>query len=256
MTRRLEPWLDRLARRPSPPSPGHRDALEQQLLARHGELYPQSRKESRMPFVTSWRAALAAAVFAAAVGATQAPADYQAEIGKRIEITSDTPLGPDRVKAAVKAVEGGDRKYLQVRVKVEKKGAGPFVTSIELFGDTVAAGDLAAAVRKAVPALAAVPITVTPIERTVHGDLGDAAAARLAGKKLSPEALAKAIEAELKATEPDAKVEVEVERGEGTEEVRVRVTKGQKSGAEVKPPVGPAAPAEPAAPTEKAPARP
>ncbi len=248
MTRRLEPWLDRLARRPSPPSPGHRDSLEQQLLARHGELYPQSRKESRMPFVTSWRAALAAAVLAVAVGATQAPADYQAEIGKRIEISSDAPLGPDRVKAAVAAVEGGDRRYLQVRVKVEKRGAGPFVTSIELFGDTVATGDLAAVVRKAVPALAAVPITVTPIERTVHGDLGDAAAARLAGKRLSPEALAKAIEAELKASSPDAKVEVEVERGEGTEEVRVRVTKGQKAaGPEAKPPV---------APVEKEPARP
>jgi actin-like ATPase involved in cell morphogenesis len=95
-----------------------------------------------------------------------------------------------------------------------------------------------------VPALAAVPITVTPIERTVHGDLGDAAVARLAGKKLSPEALARAIEAELAASAPDAKVEVEVERGEGTEEVRVRVTREQKPGAEARPP------------PEKAPAQP
>jgi hypothetical protein len=236
MTRRLEPWLDRLARRPSPPSPGHRNSLEQQLLARHGELYPQSKKESRMPFVTSWRAALAAALFAAAVGATQAPADYQAEIGKRIEITSDAPLGREKVMAAVAAVEGPGKKYAQVRVKGEKKGDGPCVTTIEILGDTAAAGDLAALVRKAVPALAAVPITVTPIERTVHGDLGDAAAARLAGKKLSPEALAKAIEAELKVTDPDARVEVQVERGEGTEEVRVRVTREQKPGAEAKPP--------------------
>jgi translation initiation factor 2 alpha subunit (eIF-2alpha) len=243
MTRRLQPWLDRLARRPSPPSPGHRNALEQQLLARHGELYPQSKKASRMPFVTSWRAALAAAVFAAAVGATQAPADYQAEIGKRIEITSDAPLGREKVKAALAAIEGKERKYAQVRVSVEKKGDGPVATVIEILGDTAPAGDLAALVRRAVPSLAAVPITVTAIERTVHGDLGDAAVARLAGKKLSPEALARAIEAELKVTNPDAKVEVQVERGEGTEEVRVRVTKEQKTGAEAKP-------------AEKTPARP
>jgi hypothetical protein len=224
MTRKLEPWLDRLARRPSPPSPGHRDVLEQLLLARLGELHPQHSKESRMPFFNPWRAALAAAVLAVAVVASQAPAEYQAEIGKRIEITSDAPLGRDKVKAALAAIEGKERKYAQVRVSVEKKGDGTAETVIEILGDTAASGDLAALMRKAVPSLAAVPITVKPIERTVHGDLGDAAAARLAGKKLSPEALAKAIEAELKLVDPGAKVEVQVERGEGTEEVRVRVT--------------------------------
>lgn len=224
MTRRLEPWLERLARRPSPPSPGHRDALELDLLARYGELHPQSTEETRMPTVTFWRAALAAAVLVAATVATQAPADYQAEIGKRIEISSDAPLGQDSLKAALAALEGGDRSYAQVRVRVEKRGDGPFLTVIEILGDTVAAGDLAGLVRKAVPALAAVPITVAPIERTIHGDLGDLAAARLAGQKLSPEALAKAIEAELKAADPDARVEVQVERGDGTEEVRVRVS--------------------------------
>jgi hypothetical protein len=228
MTRKLDPWLDRLARRPSPPSPGHRDALQQDLLARFGELHPQPTRETRMPLLTLWRASLAAVLLAAAAGATQAPADYQAEIGKRIEITSDAPLGPENVRAALAALEGGDRRYLQVRVRVEKPGDGPVVTVIELFGDTVASGDMAGLVRKAVPALAALPIKVTPIERTVHGDLGDLAAARLAGQKLSPEALAKAIEAELKAVDPDAKVEVRVERGPGTEEVRVRVTKEKK----------------------------
>jgi len=251
MTRRLDPWLDRLARRPSPPSPGHRDALEQDLLARFGELYPKSTKETRMPTVIFWRAALAAAVLAVAAGATQVPAEYQAEIGRRIEISSDAPLGPEKLRAALAAVEGGDRKYLQVRVRVEKKGDGPFVTTIEIFGDTVAAGDMAALVRKAVPSLAAVPITVRPIERTVHGDLGDAAAARLAGQKLSPEALAKAIEAELRATDPEAKVEVRVERGDGTEEVRVRVTKEAKGDAP-----GPKADAPKSGEPESAPARP
>jgi translation initiation factor 2 alpha subunit (eIF-2alpha) len=249
MTRRLEPWLDRLARRPSPPSPGHRHALEQDLLARFGELHPHPIKESRMPTVTFWRAAMAAAVLAVAAGATQVPAEYQAEIGRRIEITSDAPLGRDKVKAALAAVEGGDHKYVQVRVGVEKKGDGPFVTTIEIFGDTVASGDLAALVRKAVPSLAAVPITVKPIERTVHGDLGDAAAARLAGQKLSPEALARAIEAELKATDPEARVEVQVERGDGTEEVRVRVTKEKKEEATGTRTDGPGTAAPESAPT-------
>ena len=250
MTRRLDPWLTRLARRPVPPSPGHRDALEQQLLARFGELHPQFTKESRMPVVTLWRAALTAAVLAAAAGASQAPADYQAEIGKKIEIRSDGPLGPDTLRPALKALEAGG-KYYQVRVRGVKEGDAPFTTTIEIFGDTVAMGDVAATIRKAAPATAALPIQVSAIERTLHGDLADKVVRQLAGRRLPPEELAKAIEAEIRAAEPGAKVQIQIERGEGTEDVRgneaVRVEVTKEVGPDPKPlpPEPPAPPARP-----------
>ena len=243
MTRRLDPWLTRLARRPVPPSPGHRDALEQRLLARFGELHPQSTKEPRMPVLALWRAALAAAVLAAAAGASQAPADYQAEIGKRIVIQSDGPLGPDVLRPALKALEAGGKAY-QVRVRGVKEGTAPFTTTIEMYGDTVAMGDVAATIRKAAPATAALPIQVSAIERTVHGDLANKVG-QLVGRKLPPDELSRAIEAEIRATDPGAKVQIYVDRTANTEEVRVEVTKEAGPDPKPLPPEPPAPPARP-----------
>jgi len=247
MTRPLDPWLEELARRPAAPSPGHRDALEQDLLARFDELHPKPHapapKESRMPVLALWRAALAAAVLAAAAGASQAPADYQAEIGKKIEILSDGPLGPDVLRPALKALEAGGHAY-QVRVRGVKEGSAPFTTTIEMYGDTVALGDVAATIRKAAPATAALPIQVSAIERTVHGDLANKVG-QLIGRKLPPDELSKAIEAEILATDPGARVRIHVDRTANTEEVRVEVTKEAGPDPKPLPPEPPAPPARP-----------
>lgn len=234
MNRRIAMTLDRLRpRRAAHPSPAHRARLEQDLLARFDERHPQPTQETTMPSLTLRRAALLAGLLLAAGGATQAPADYQAEIGKRVEITSDAPLPPPQLRAVVAALEPATGR-LEVRVQVRRPGEGPTATAIELFGDTVALGDVAATIRRAVPALAALPIAVTPIERTVQGDLGDAAGKLMGLEPRLPAAeLERAIAAELSAREPGAQVEVQVE-DEGPAR-RVRVEVKRVAGAEAPP---------------------
>jgi hypothetical protein len=229
MSGSLESMLERLLGRASAPAQpdhqaAHRAALEQELLARFGELHPESMKERIMGTAMLWRAAVVAGLLAAAGGASQAPADYQAEIGKRITVLSDAPLPPDQLRAAVQAVEASGT-FQQVRVRGVQAGDGPMRTTIELFGETAAMGDIPAIMRRAAPALAALPITVEPIERTVAGDLGDKVKHLVGLDRLPPEELARLIEAELREADPSAKVEVQVEQSEGRREVRVEVKK-------------------------------
>jgi len=235
MSGTLETMLARLlGRRPAGgevPPPDHRTALEQELLARFGELHPKSRKERTMGVAMLWRAAVVAGLLAAAGGASQAPADYRAEIGKRVTVLSDAPLPPDQLKAAVQAVEAGG-KMQQVRVRGTRAGDAPMRTTIELFGETAAMGDIPAIMRQAAPALAALPITVEPIERTVQGDLGDKVKHLVGMDQLPPEELARLIEAELREADPSAKVQVQVEQSEGRREVRVEVKKEAEAPAE------------------------
>lgn len=218
-------------RRAAPPSDGHRAALEAELLARWGELHPQSKEERTMVTTMGWRAAVVAGLLAVAGGASQAPADVKAEIGKRIEVVSDAPLGPPAVRALVDAFQAGGRRF-EVRVQVHQREVGPAVTTVDLFGDTVALADVEATARRAVPALAGKQVTVTAIERQVPGTLGDAAS-RLVGreKHLSPEALKAAIAAELQAAEPGAQVDVQVEEEGGKRKVRVEVRREEHEAA-------------------------
>jgi len=240
--------LTRLFHRPAaPPSPGHRDALERSLLARFDALHPQAQEKTMLVPTTLWRAALLTGLLLAAGGASQVPADYQAEIGKRIQFRSDAPLGREQVQAVEKALSAG-REFQQVQVRVMTRGDGVFDTVLEIFGDTVSLKDVAGIVRREVPALAALPITVTPIERTVHGDMGDVAA-RWAGKdRLPPEELKKLIEAEVAASQPGAKVDVDVKDSEKGREVRVKVerqTTDDEHGSEATPPPTPPNPPAP-----------
>jgi hypothetical protein len=221
--------LDRLRPRGAAhPSPDHRARLERDLLARFDALHPPPTQETTMPHPMLRRAALLAGLLLAAGGASQAPADYRAEIGKRIEFDGDAPLAPPQLQALVAALQGGAHRF-EVRVQVRRRDGGAAVTTIELFGDTAALGDPAAAIRQAVPALAARPIAVAPIERTVQGELGDVAG-RLVGleRRLPPAELERAIAAELAEREPGAQVQVKVE-GEGDAR-RVRVEVRQEAG--------------------------
>lgn len=228
MSGRLDDLLTRLLRRGGdPPPPGHQARLERELLARFGELHPKSTKERTMGATMLWRAAMVAGLLAVAGGASQAPADYRAEIGKRVTVLSDAPLPPEQLRAAVQAaeVDGAGGVAQQVRVRAVREGAGPTRTVIELFGEAGAFGDLAAAMRRAVPALAALPITVEPIERAVQGDLGDKVKHLVGLDHLPPDELARLIEAELREADPSAQVQVHVEQDEGRREVRVEVRK-------------------------------
>ena len=247
MTRRSDVTLTRFFRRQAaPPSDGHRAALEAELLARFGELHPKSKEERHMSLITGWRLALVAGLLLAAGGASQAPAEVKAEIGKRIELESGAPLDREVVEAAVAALQAGGRRY-EVRVQGAPRGDGQVVTRLELFGETVALEAVEATLRGAVPALAGLAITVVPIEREVEGTLGQAAG-RLVGLEpdLSPEELKAAIAAELAAEAPDAAVEVQVEEADGRRQVKVQVLRVE--GADAPPP-----PDQPEPPAPKAP---
>lgn len=236
MTRRLAMKLTRLLHRPGvPPGPSHRQALERDLLARFGELHPQSSKERPMSLSMLTRGAALAGLLLAAAAATQAPADVKAEIGKRIELTSEAPLPRDQEQAIVKALETGGRQY-QVQVQVRKTGERQVTTTIELYGSTVGLGDVEATIRKAVPALAGRTVKVTAVERSVPGTVGDLAG-RWAGleKKLPPDELKKAIEADLRERHPGATVDVQVTDRDGKREVQIIQVKGKEEGREAPP---------------------
>lgn len=221
--------LIRLLHRPGPgPGAAHRDSLEQDLLARYRELHPKSLEESPMTTTMMWRAAVVGGLVLALAGASQAPAEVKAEIGKRIELIGEAPLPREQEQAIVKALEAGGREY-QVRVQVRGTGEKQVTTTIELYGATVGLADVEATIRKAVPALAGRPIKVSAVERAVPGTMGDLAG-RLAGleKRLPPDELKKAIEAELRRTNPEATVDVKVSDRDGKREVQVIEVRGKE----------------------------
>jgi hypothetical protein len=229
--------LTRLLHRPGPgPGAAHRDSLEQDLLARYRELHPKSMEERPMTTTMMWRAAVLGGLVLALAGASQAPADVKAEIGKRIELVGEAPLPREQEQAIVKALEAGGREY-QVRVQVRREGEKQVRTTIELFGATVGLADVEATIRKAVPALAGRPIKVSAVERTVPGTVGDLAG-KWAGmeKKLPPDELKKAIEAELRQKSPGATVDVQVSDRDGRREVQIIEVKGKEEAKGAPPP--------------------
>lgn len=240
MTTRPTQDLQHDSRRPAaPPSRAHRAALEAELLARFRALHPKTEGRT-MTHVAGWRIAMVGVLLLAAGGASQAPADVAAEIGRRIEVISEAPLGPEVVRALVAALETGGREY-EVRVLGAPLPDGRLATTVEVFGDTVALEEVAGTIRAKVPALAALPITVAPIERPVRGTLGQAAGALVGvDRRLSPAELKAAIAAELEAGAPGARVEVQVEEQEGQRRVRVEVRRevGPGEAAPAAPPQG------------------
>jgi hypothetical protein len=237
MTRRLAMALTRLLHRyGATPGPDHRDRLEQDLLARYGELHPKSQEEKSMMTAMTWRVAVVGGLLLAVAGASQAPADVKAEIGKRIELVGEAPLPRDQEQAIVKALEAGGREY-QVRVQVRREGEKQVRTTIELYGATVGLADVEATIRKAVPALAGRPIKVSSVERTVPGTVGDLAG-KWAGmeKSLPPDELKKAIEAELRQKDPGATVDVQVSDRDGKREVQIIEVKGKEEAKGAPPP--------------------
>jgi hypothetical protein len=229
--------LTRLLHRPGQgPGAAHRDALEKDLLARYRELHPKSQEKKTMMTAMTWRVAVVGGLLAALAGASQAPADVKAEIGKRIELVGEAPLPREQEQAIVKALEAGGRRY-EVRVLVRREGENRVRTTIELFGATVGLADVEATIRKAVPALAGRSIEVSAVERTVPGTVGDLAG-KWAGmeKKLPPDELKKAIEAELRQKHPGATVDVQVSDRDGKREVQVIEVRGKEEAKGAPPP--------------------
>jgi hypothetical protein len=223
-------WLRRRARPPVLPGEAHRESLERELAARYGT----ARKERTM-VTFLFRAGVAAGLLAAVgAGASQLPATYEAEVGKRIEIRTPTPPGPKAVQGAVKAIESGaqsGKREIQVRVRVTGEPGQGTLVRIDAFGDTIGMEGIPDAIRAAVPSMASAQITVQPVEGKVEGDLGGLVGNKVLGDRLSDaqvgaavrkleadaarlEADAVRLEAEGKRLEADtARLEADVKRG-------------------------------------------
>ncbi len=202
------------------PDPGRARALERDLAARFDALHPSRRAGGPLPR----RLALAGGLLLACGAASQAPAEFSTEVGKRVEIRTAAPLPPEVVRQAVRAVEGTGRE-LKVQVRVRPEADGRASTRIDLWGETLAAGDLEAALRRAAPALAEAEIRVSALQGTVRDALAGLVARRLLARDLPPDKLRGAIAAAIRAEEPEAEVKVEVEGDQDHRQVRVMVRK-------------------------------
>jgi len=184
MSEGVAAWLRRRARPPVLPGASHRDSLEKDLAARFGT----ARKEQNM-FTVLLRAGVAAGLLGAVgAGASQLPATYQAEIGKRIEIRTPEPPGPEAVQAAVKSIEGGaeaGKREIQVRVRVTREPGQEVLTRIDAFGDTIGLEGIPDAVRASAPAFAGARITIQPVEGQVEGDVAGLVGNRVLGERLN-----------------------------------------------------------------------
>jgi hypothetical protein len=234
MSETIAAWLRRRARPPVLPGPSHRESLEIQLAELHGS----ARKEHTVTTVL-FRTGVAAGLLAAVgAGASQVPATYQAEVGKRIEIRTPEAPPPDAIQAAVQAIEGGaqdGRREIQVRVRVTREpGAGALVR-IDAFGDTIGMEGIPDAIREAAPALAGAEIAVHAVEGSVEGDLGGLVGTKVMGERLSDAQVEEAVRRNLSAdgVTGDVQVDVKTDETDGKirREVRVIVNGEKEAGA-------------------------
>jgi hypothetical protein len=235
MTEPVRRTLRRLARPAIFPGEAHRESLERELATRFGV----ARKE-RTVFTVLLRSGVVAGILAAVgVAASQVPATYDAEVGKRVRIETAEPAPPGAFRNAAKAIEQGGaegKREIRVRVRVEAGPGKGTVATIDAWGDTIGMDDIPAAIRRAVPALSAATITVEPVSGTVHGDLGGLVGTRVLGDRLTDaqvEASLQEIEAEVRrnlaaeGVTGDVQVDVKAgnEDGKVRREIRVIVTK-------------------------------
>ncbi len=198
-----------------------RDALEADLLRRFDALHPKEEK----PMFT-WKTMLVAAAVLLAAGA--APAQYAAEVGKKVQIHVSHPArdmpAPDEVPEVLR--EAGTRMTIEIRVQHSGDAAD---YEYQLWGDGIA-GDIEARLRSAFPALKDAQITVSSIEGQVKTSLAGLLEKKLLQAGDDPvkiEAARREVQSELQKDHPDAKVEVEI-APDGKRRVKVIDHQGKK----------------------------
>jgi len=233
MSETIATRLRRLARPPVLPGDAHRDSLESELADRHG----RERKEHTV-YTVLFRAGVAAGLLAAVgAGASQVPATFQAEVGKRIEIRTPEAPPPGAVQAAVRSIESSadsGKREVQVRVRVTQEPGKGALIRIDAFGDTIGLEGIPEAIRKAAPALANAEISVQAVEGSVKGDLGDLVGSKVLGERLSDAQLEQAVRDQIAAegVKGDVEVNVATDEADGKvrREVRVIVREGKEAG--------------------------
>jgi hypothetical protein len=199
-----------------------KERLEEQLLAAYDAKYPLPRARPR------WRRyALAAAGVAFMLTISRAPASYQVEVGKQVEILlpEDAEL-PTLAESLPARLRAAGLRLDSVRVRMSRKTGAPPRLTLDAWG-TGLDGDALVRSLRAEPGLSAARFMVTSLSGPIRDTLAGKVRHKLFPASASPEERERARQAlilEIQQREgEDAKVDVQV--GPDGREVHVRVTK-------------------------------
>lgn len=209
--------------------------LEARLLADHGRRHePVPGDRSRVgAFVGAHRFAIAGGALALAIGACQIPLEYQRSFGARIEcVVASEALAGEAVEGAVDLLRRRlEADNLSLRVLDDGTKTTLEIDAWGRFDDPEAA---LAAIREAMPALAAVDCETETLVGTVHGTVGGRLGYSLLDLELDHQdadaARARILE-ELSAQGFTGTAEVEVEDEMGQRRVKIRLEQEHETGA-------------------------
>jgi hypothetical protein len=182
-------------------------------------------------FASRWRVlAFGALVLVALGAASQAPASFNAEVGKEVVInfTDGTRLSQEDLRAMVQTLTQGQgpiKVELQVRIEPEQNNNS---FTISLWGDTVALDSIERTLRDAFPQLATAQIRVQPVTGTVRSNLMGVVTEKLFHKGMTQAELDAAraeIISRLRAQGIDGDLDVQLEDDGSSQKVKVRATK-------------------------------
>ncbi|HVO29342.1 MAG TPA: pilus assembly protein N-terminal domain-containing protein [bacterium] len=211
-------------------TPGHRQALENELLARFQTRQPIAPRSS---VTKRYRPLIAASLLAvvAAGAAAAAPTHLDVEVGRSIDI--HLPPGapvPENLGEAFHLTEANGLRKVAIRVMAEDAGTD---IHVDLLANDLPA-QLAPTLRAAIPALASVPIEEKPLSASVRTSMGKRVAHELFDldlDTLSVEEAQRAVEARLAAqgiTGADVKIE-RTTGADGKPETKLKVQKREIS---------------------------
>jgi hypothetical protein len=208
------------------PGPGHKEALEADLLGHFDALYTAQRRKQMQRRSFIGKAAFGVAIAAAlGVAACAAPMDVDVAVGKSLSIDYEEGAAMPEPQAVMDALRAsGEMKNMGARVRVEQ---GKVAIRIEAWGEDLDDGEpLADRLKKALPALASAKIVEEPLSGKVKSTLGRKLGHDLFDLDITNEkdveAIREKILADLAAKGVEGKVEVEVE-GDGVHEQKVKV---------------------------------
>ena len=217
------------AQAPSPPEDrAHRARLEGELMTAFDR---RAGSGARRPSRAWMRYATAAACALCLVTATQVPAGYKVEVGRRVSLSlpAGSPL-PDRLAERVaEALRTREARVVDVSVRrhFAKEGAGPEQVRVDVWGERLAPDAQVLARLQALPGLRDVPVRLERLEGRVHDTLLGALRHQVFRRDATPEAREAArlrLVEELRRVEgPEADVDVQVDEASGKQRIRVKV---------------------------------
>jgi hypothetical protein len=221
-----EQKLARLFEPRAMPRPGHRDALEAELLRRFSRLHEERRRYEMQRRKRILRRALFGAALAAAasIAACATPMDVEVEVGRSLAIEYQAGEGMPEPKVVLDALHGaGELQHGNVRVM--RKGDAITIRA-EVWGKHLDEGSLGDHVKEAVPALANAKVVEEPIEGKVRSTLGMKLGHELLDLDIADEqdieAVRQKILEKLAAQGVEGEVDVQVE-GDGVRERKVKI---------------------------------